>query len=109
MVTTWAVDLKDLAAVYPWQGLELIMVLAAVAAWILWHIAQIRQENADYAEDVRLYGKSEAIKKALDEQHSVWRSVWPLVEAPAAFAGASFLGIVGTSADCSRQGKKKIR
>jgi hypothetical protein len=69
---TWAVDLKDLAAVYPWQGLELIMVLVAVAAWILWHIVQIRNENRDYAEDVRLYGKPEAIKEALDQQHSVW-------------------------------------
>jgi hypothetical protein len=72
MVTTWAVDLKDLAAVYPWQGLELIMVLAAIAAWIIWHVVQIRQENADYAEDVKLYGKPEAIAKALEKQHSTW-------------------------------------
>jgi hypothetical protein len=61
-----------MAAVYPWQGLELIMVLAAVAAWILWHIVQIRNENREYAEDVKLYGKPESIKKALDQQHSVW-------------------------------------
>jgi hypothetical protein len=72
MVSTWAVDLKDLAAVYPWQGLEVIMVLLAIAAWILWHVLQIRQENAGYAEDVKLYGRPEAITKALEKQHSTW-------------------------------------
>jgi len=45
MGSTWAVDLKDIGAVYPWLGWEVIMVLVAVALWILWHIVQIRQEN----------------------------------------------------------------
>ena len=72
MCSTRAVDLKDIAAVYPWGGLEVIMVLVSLAAWILWHIVQIREENADHADDVKRYGKPDAIKKALDEQHSVW-------------------------------------
>jgi flagellar biosynthesis regulator FlaF len=67
MGSTWAVDLKDVGAVYPLLGWELIMVLIAVALWILWHILQIRQENQDYAEDIKLYGSKESIKKALDE------------------------------------------
>ncbi|HET7210867.1 MAG TPA: hypothetical protein VFI85_03870 [Methyloceanibacter sp.] len=73
MGSSWAVDLKDIGAVYPFQGWELIIVLVGVAAWILWHIVQIREEEADYDDDVKRYGKPEAIKKALDEQHSVWR------------------------------------
>lgn len=67
MGSTWAVDLKDIGAVYPWLGWEVIMVLVAVALWILWHIVQIRQENRDYADDIKLYGSKESIKKALDE------------------------------------------
>jgi flagellar biosynthesis regulator FlaF len=67
MLTTWAVDLKDVGAVYPWLGLEVIMVLVAIALWILWHIVQIRQENQDYADDIKRYGTAESIKKALDE------------------------------------------
>lgn len=66
-MTTWAVDLANVGAVYPWIGYELIMVLVAVALWILWHILQIRQENADYDEDIRLYGNKDSIRKALDE------------------------------------------
>lgn len=67
MGSTWAVDLKDVGAVYPLLGWETIMVLIAIALWILWHILQIRQENADFADDINRYGSKESIKKALDE------------------------------------------
>ena len=67
MGSTWAVDLANVGAVYPWQGSELIMVIIAVAAWILWHIIQLREEKEEYAEDIKKYGSKEAIKKALDE------------------------------------------
>jgi hypothetical protein len=45
--TSWAVDLKDVGAIYPFQGFEGVMTLAALAFWIIWHIWQIRYENAD--------------------------------------------------------------
>ncbi|MGD9502310.1 MAG: hypothetical protein AB7V40_07480 [Methyloceanibacter sp.] len=73
MGSTWAVDLKDVGAVYPLQGWELIIVLIGIAAWIIWHIIQISQEEADYSDDLRRFGKPEAVKKALEEQHSTWR------------------------------------
>jgi hypothetical protein len=67
MGSTWAVDLKDVGAVYPWLGLEVIMVVVAIALWILWHILQMRQEENEFAEDIKKYGGKENIKKALDE------------------------------------------
>jgi len=67
MGSTWAVDLANVGAVYPWQGYELIMVIVAVALWILWHIIQLRGEKEEYAEDIRKYGSKESIKKALDD------------------------------------------
>jgi hypothetical protein len=67
MGSTWAVDLANIGAVYPWQGSELIMVIVAVALWILWHIVQLREEKAEYVEDIKKYGSKESIKKALDE------------------------------------------
>lgn len=45
--TSWAVDLKDVGAIYPFQGYEGAMALAAVVFWVVWHIWQIRYENAD--------------------------------------------------------------
>jgi len=67
MGSDWAVDLANVGPVYPWQGLELIMVIVGVVFWIYWHVAQIRQENADYADDIAHYGNPEAIRRALDE------------------------------------------
>ena len=67
MGSTWAVDLADVGAVYPWQGYELIMVVVGVLLWILWHIIQLRQEKAEFAEDIRKYGNKESIRKALDD------------------------------------------
>jgi hypothetical protein len=67
MGSTWAVDLANIGAVYPWQGYELIMVIVAVVAWILWHIVQIREENEEYAKDISKYGSKESIRKALGE------------------------------------------
>jgi hypothetical protein len=67
MLTTWAVDLADVEAVYPWQGYELIMVLVAIILWLLWHVIQMRQENRELEEDIRLYGSKESIRKALDD------------------------------------------
>ena len=67
MGSDWAVDLANVGAVYPWQGLETVMVIVAVVVWLGWHIVQIRQENADLADDVARYGSPEAIRRALEE------------------------------------------
>jgi hypothetical protein len=67
MGSTWAVDLADIGAVYPWQGLEVIMALVAIAAWIIWHIVQLNQESREFEDDIRAYGKPDQIKKALDD------------------------------------------
>ncbi|MEZ5926586.1 MAG: hypothetical protein R3D57_19635 [Hyphomicrobiaceae bacterium] len=52
-LSSWAVDLKDIGAIYPFQGSETILVLAGLAFWIIWHIVQIRQENADIRHDLQ--------------------------------------------------------
>ena len=67
MGSTWAVDLANVNAIYPWQGSEWIMVIVAVAAWILWHIIQLREEKEEFNKYIAEYGSKEAIRKALDE------------------------------------------
>ena len=64
---SWAVDLKDVGAVYPFQGWEVVMAIIGVVLWICWHIWQVRAEGAEYKADIASYGSPEAIKKALDE------------------------------------------
>ena len=42
---SWAVDLKDVGAIYPFQGSEGLLVIIGLATWIAWHIWQMRSEK----------------------------------------------------------------
>ncbi|MEZ5775333.1 MAG: hypothetical protein R3D33_11720 [Hyphomicrobiaceae bacterium] len=51
-MTNWAVDLANIGGIYPFQGSEFVLAIAGIAFWIIWHIIQIRQENADIQHDL---------------------------------------------------------
>ena len=46
-LSDWAVDLKDVGAIYPLQGLEVPMAIAGFAFYVIWQIWQIGHENAE--------------------------------------------------------------
>ncbi len=50
---SWAVDLKDVSAVYPFQGSEFLLFLVGMAFWIGWHILQARIEAKEMADAER--------------------------------------------------------
>jgi hypothetical protein len=61
-MTSWAVDLANVGAIYPFQGTEVLLVFLGVVFWLAFHIVQIRQEkeelegksrSADEVEDAR--------------------------------------------------------
>jgi hypothetical protein len=64
--SNWAVDLKDVAAVYPFQGWEVVMVFAALAFWLLWHVVQIWQENREYKEDRTEHYNATNVSSSID-------------------------------------------
>ncbi len=51
-MTSWAVDLKDVGAIYPFQGWEVVLVILGFAFVIGWFIIQTQQENAEIASDL---------------------------------------------------------
>jgi hypothetical protein len=46
-MTSWAVDLANVGAIYPFQGTEVLLVLLGVIFWLSFHVVQIRQENEE--------------------------------------------------------------
>jgi hypothetical protein len=66
-LSSWAVDLKDVGAIYPFQGTEVLMVIAAVVFWVGWHIFQMRQESEEIAEEMRADQRNEAARRLIDE------------------------------------------
>jgi hypothetical protein len=65
-LTSWAVDLKDVGAIYPFQGTEIILTLAGLAFWILWHVIQNVQESNDLRYDQQHANKKALIEDAVD-------------------------------------------
>jgi hypothetical protein len=63
---SWAVDLKDVGAIYPFQGAEVVMVIIGLVFWIGWHILQIRQENAEIEADMAADRSGDETRKSID-------------------------------------------
>jgi predicted negative regulator of RcsB-dependent stress response len=66
----WAVDLKNIGAIYPFQGTEVLMVILGLAFWIGWHILQTRQESAEIEADVAADRSGDERRKAIDRYYS---------------------------------------
>ncbi len=45
----------EIGAMYPGVGVEEVMLGILVFLWVAWHIFQIRQEEHEYREAVKLY------------------------------------------------------
>ncbi len=66
-ITTWAVDLKDVGAIYPFQGAEVLMVIVGVIFWIGWHIVQMKQESAEIAEAMKADMQGDQARKLIED------------------------------------------
>ena len=64
-ITSWAVDLKDVGAIYPFQGSETVLVILGLAFWIGWHIWQIRHETAELDHE-KLRATPDRATRAID-------------------------------------------
>jgi hypothetical protein len=64
-MTSWAVDLANVGAIYPFQGTEVLLVLLGVIFWLAFHIVQIRQENEE------LEGKDRSAEEVADARDSI--------------------------------------
>ena len=59
---SWAVDLAEVGAVYPFQGWEVLMTVLGVAFWIGWHRIQYVRESAHLDEAARVLDKDKIAK-----------------------------------------------
>lgn len=65
-LTNWAVDLKDVGAIYPLQGLEWLFVLLGLIFWIGWHVIQTMQESEQIEAEMRADPRGDKTRMAID-------------------------------------------
>ena len=68
-INSWAIDLADVTHIYPWVGSEGWMTAIAIALWLLWHIWQVKHENAAYEEKVAKYGDETTLRDAISRHN----------------------------------------
>ncbi|MCT4555251.1 MAG: hypothetical protein N4A53_11220 [Pelagimonas sp.] len=63
---SWAVDLADVGAIYPFQGSEVLMVIIGVAFWIGWHRIQFVREGQHLEEARKQAVDHEKIQESVE-------------------------------------------
>lgn len=63
---SWAVDLAEVGAVYPFQGSEVLMVALGVIFWLGFHRIQFVREG-QHLEKTRKMGDPEKVARMLKE------------------------------------------
>lgn len=64
-VDSWAGNIPDIGPMYPFVGIEVILVIVGFIFWIGWHVLQLLQENRIYKEDIRQFGDEVSLTKIL--------------------------------------------
>jgi hypothetical protein len=63
---SWAVDLANVGAIYPFQGTEVLLVIVGLIFWIGWHVIQTRQETAELNADMAADRSGDETRRAID-------------------------------------------
>jgi hypothetical protein len=66
-MTNWAVDLKDIGAIYPFQGTEVLLVIIGLAFVVIWFVLQTRHENAEIDADMKADKRGEEARSLIDQ------------------------------------------
>ena len=62
---SWAVDLDNVGAVYPFQGWEVTMTIIGVIFWLGWHRIQFKAESEEL-NDATNGASSDKVKRFID-------------------------------------------
>ena len=66
-ISSWKVDLADVTQIYPWVGSEVLMAWVAIILWLLWHVWQLKHENAAYDEEIAKHGDEMTVRNAVSD------------------------------------------
>lgn len=67
-IESWGGNISEIGPLYPFVGLEGLMVVVGVALWIVWHVVQVRTENATYEDEIHRFGDDVRLRKILDAE-----------------------------------------
>ncbi len=63
----WAGNITEIGVMYPFEGSEFILVIAGLVFWIIWHVRQMKSENAALDQQVKELSKEKLKSLDLDD------------------------------------------
>lgn len=69
LVDNW-LNIDQFGAIYPFVGTEGLLAFLGIGFWVVWHIIQIKKENAEFAEDIKNINAKGGVDKVLAEEAS---------------------------------------
>ncbi len=68
-VETWAgADLSQIGPIYPMVGFEMILFIAGLAFWLLFHVLQARIEQKEFERDEELARSPERLSRVFEDE-----------------------------------------
>ncbi len=67
LVDNW-LNIDTFGPIYPFVGSEGFLAFVGIACWLVWHVWQIKKENAEFANDIENIKKQGGPGKVLDEE-----------------------------------------
>ena len=52
-VESWSGTIADIGPIYPFVGMEGLLVIVALVFWIAWHVVQAKRESKEWDDDLR--------------------------------------------------------
>jgi len=68
-IDTWTGPIQEVGPMYPFPGLEWLMVVLAVAFWLFWIVWQWRFEANIYKQDMEEWGDTLSLSKIVKGDH----------------------------------------
>ena len=66
-VDNW-VNIDTFGAIYPFIGSEVLLAILGYAFWIIWHIIQVKRENAEFRSDIENIKRQGGPGKVLEDE-----------------------------------------
>ncbi len=67
MVDNWA-NVDVMGPIYPFVGTEVLLTLLGLAFWIYWHIRQLKEESAEFQNDLDKIKERGGVGAVLDSE-----------------------------------------
>ena len=66
-VDNW-LNIDTFGAIYPFIGSEFLLAILGYAFWLIWHVWQIKKENAEFQKDIENIRSMGGPSKVLEDE-----------------------------------------